>query len=201
MKQKAVWNKIAEDWNKFRNHPDKAVEFFLKNKKGKILDLGSGSGRNFHAMNKKQEIYAVDFSKKMLKLAEQNAKKLGLNVKTKKSETHKLKFPENFFDTTICWAVLHCIKEKKKRQKTLKEIYRTLKPKSQALISVWSRNSKRLKNKSKECFIPWTTKENSKQERYTYVYDYDELKKDLQEAGFKIIRFWKEKNINAIVKK
>jgi ubiquinone/menaquinone biosynthesis C-methylase UbiE len=177
----------------------------MKDQNGKVLDLGCGSGRNFSAFKKSQEIYATDFSKKMLEHAKQNAKNLKLNIELKKCLSNNLPFEDNFFDAVLCSAVLHCVDSEKKRQDTIKEIYRVLKPRGQALISTWGRKSSRLKNKPQESFIPWTTKiserGNQIEQRYNYIYDKKELEESVKKAGFKILRSWEERNINLILEK
>jgi ubiquinone/menaquinone biosynthesis C-methylase UbiE len=208
--QARVWDEIALKWNEFREVPSSSVVEFLKDKVGKILDLGCGSGRNFSAISKQSEVYGVDFSKEMLKYAEEKAKSLKLKASFEKSKASKLSFEDNFFDSIICVAVLHCIPSKEERVNTIKEIYRTLKPKSKALISVWGKNSPRLKNKPKECFVTWTVKNDKpsrkgekeiKQERYTYIYDLEELRKEALGVGFAVDRAWEERNVNLIVRK
>jgi len=208
--QEKVWDEIAPNWNKFREVPSPSVIKFLEDKKGKILDLGCGSGRNFSAMKKDIELYAIDFSEKMLKFAEEKSEKLGLKFELKKSKTNEIPFKNNFFDSIICIAVLHCISSKRERIETMKEIYRTLKIGGTAFISTWGMNSPRLKNKEKECFISWSVKNDKeirkgereiKQERYTYIYDFDELKEEIEGIGFQIEEIWEERNINVIVKK
>lgn len=208
--QENVWDAIAEKWNKFRDVSSPTVVEFLKDKSGQILDLGCGSGRNFSAMGADAKISAVDFSGRMISLAEKKAKKLKLNGEFFKSKSDKLPFEDNFFDSAICVAVLHCIPDKQERKKTIKEIYRTLKSGGKALISTWGKQSPRLKNKPKECFVGWNVKsdkkfreneQNIKQERYTYVYDLEELKKEVLDAGFKIENIWEERNVNVIAKK
>ncbi|MBT3398075.1 class I SAM-dependent methyltransferase [archaeon] len=199
MNQEKVWDKIAPRWNEIKNHPSSAVKNFLKGKKGKVLDLGSGSGRNFPSIPKNMEIYATDFSKEMLKFAEQKAKKLKLNLKTSHTTSKKIPFEDNYFDHAICIAVLHCIPTKKARKEAMKEILRTLKPNAKALISVWSRNSPRLKNRPKETYVPWTSVGVKK--RYTYIYDREELEKEIENAGFKIINISEDKNIDATIQK
>jgi ubiquinone/menaquinone biosynthesis C-methylase UbiE len=201
MNQEKVWDKIAEKWNLFRETPSPTTKDFLKDKKGKILDLGCGSGRNFPAFNKDSSVYALDFSEQMLKHAKEKAKRLGVNASFFHSGTDNLKFEDNEFDSIICIAVLHCIPEKKARIDTLREIYRTLKPGSQVLISVWGRKSPRLKDKPKECYVPWTIRGEDKQERFTYIYDKDELEKEVKSAGLKIIQSWEERNINIVAEK
>jgi len=199
MEQEEVWEKIAPKWNELKNIPFPAVEKFLKGREGRILDLGSGSGRNFPHIPKNSEIYAVDFSAKMLKYAEEKAQKLHLNIKTIKADTTKIPLKDDFFDFGICIAVLHCIKGKRKRQKTIKEFYRVLKSGGKGLISVWSRNSPRLKNRPKETFVPWASIGIKK--RYTYIYDANELEEELKAAGFEIVRSWEKRNINFIIRK
>ncbi len=208
--QERVWNEIAGKWNEFREVPSPAVVGFLKDKHGKILDLGCGSGRNFSAMNKDVELYAVDFSEQMLVHAKNKAEDFRLKADIVHSYSGKLPFKDNFFDSIICVAVLHCVPSKEERVNTIKEIYRTLKKGSTALISVWGKNSPRLKNKPKECFVSWTVKSEKfsrkkeqeiKQERYTYIYDLEELKEEVLAAGFEIESIWEERNVNVICKK
>ncbi|MBU3924105.1 MAG: class I SAM-dependent methyltransferase [Nanoarchaeota archaeon] len=199
-KQEKVWDEIASKWNKFRVRTSPSVEKFLGSKKGKILDLGCGSGRNFVKMND-VEFYGVDFSGEMLRFAEKRAKALGIEVILKKSKTNEIPFGDNFFDAVVCHATLHCIKSSKERKETLKEIYRTLKPNCEAFISSWGPKSPRLRNKEKECYVPWTVKEETKIERYTYVFDLDELVGLCEEVGFEIVSDWEERNVNVIVRR
>ncbi len=208
--QAKVWDEIALKWNDFREVPSPSIVEFLKDKEGKILDLGCGSGRNFSAINKEAELYAVDFSQEMLKYARERAEKLKLNSNIEQSRVDKLPFKDGLFDSVICVAVLHCIPEKKERQGAIREIYRVLKKNGMAFISVWGKNSPRLKNKSKECFVSWTVKSSKKfregeqgvkKERYTYIYDLEELKKEVLDAGFKVENIWEERNVNVIVRK
>ncbi len=199
MEQEKVWDTIGMPWEKFRNRPVEEVVNFLNGKIGKILDLGCGSGRNF-IKNKNSKFYGIDFSEKMLNLAREYAKKEQMDVELVKSEVDKIPFDDNFFDAVIYSAVLHCVDSSDKRKKSLEEIYRVLKPGTEALISVWSQNQKRIKNKPKETFVPWTVGEE-KFLRYTYIYDKDELEQEIKKAGFEIVKIWEDKNINVIVRK
>ena len=210
MNQKQVWNSIAQPWKQFRTKPILEVVEFLKaqeikflgskksredfsgNKKGKILDLGCGSGRNFIKI--KETIYGVDFSKKMLKLAEQSAKKNKIKAKFFEAEADKLPFKNNFFNAAIFIATLHCIETSEKRENSLKELLRVLKPKSEALITAWDKNQESFKNKPKENYFSWKHN-NKKFMRYYYLYEKDELMKMLKKVGFEII---KVNNINEL---
>lgn len=196
--QKNIWNKIAPSWNAFRNKSIDFVSDFLKNKSGKVLDLGCGSGRN--CIGKNKEYYCVDFSQKMLDFAKENLKSKQIKGQFFQSKTSKLLFEDNFFDSIICISVLHCIQSKVERQKTIKEIYRTLKPGKTALISVWSKKHRVLRNKPKESCVIWNLSDE-KINRYNYAYDSEELKSEIEDAGFTIIKETNDDNINFLVKK
>ena len=199
--QEKVWDTIAPEWEKVRQTPSPTVINFLKDKKGKILDLGCGSGRNF-LKNKNYQVYGTDFSKEMLKFAEKTAQEKDMKVELKKMDKLKLNFPENYFDFSICSAFLHCL-NKQEQKEAISELYRVLKPKAEALISVWGRQSPRLKNAEKESYIGWKTgkEKDEKQLRYTYIYNLQELEEQLKKAGFKIKKSWEERNVNVIVEK
>lgn len=192
--QERIWDKISKPWKTFRVKPLKeAVDFLsnaMKNRHGKILDLGCGSGRNF-ANIKNGKIYAVDFSEKQLKYAQQYAKKQGFNVKTTKAYAHKLPFKDNFFDSAIFIAALHCIPEAEKRKKALQELKRVMKKGTEAMIAVWDKNQPRFVKCEKDAFIPW--KYNGKKYmRYYYLYDKDELSELLRNVGFKIKKIFEK---------
>lgn len=182
MNQKQVWGNIAQEWYEFKSVPSTQNESFIKKQKGKLLDLGSGAGRNF--IKTKAEIYALDFSKEMIKYAKQKAKKLKIEkIKFFVAPATKLPFDNNFFDAVLCTDVLHCIPTKKSRTQTLKEIYRVLKPKAKARIINWNKESGRFKNKKKQDYVQW----RDKGKRQYYFYTEKELESELKKVGFKII--------------
>lgn len=180
--QQKVWDNIAPEWNKFKTPGHKTLEF-VKKQKGKILDLGSGSGR-YLIKKTGLKFYLLDFSKEMIKLAKQKAKKLKIkDAEFHIEETHKLPFKDDFFDSAIYADTLHCVETKPKRKKSLKELYRVLKPKAKAKISVWNKNQKRFKNSPKQRITNWRNKGG----RFYYLYDSEELYKEVEQAGFKIL--------------
>lgn len=199
LSQKQVWNEIAADWKKFREEPRKEVKEFIELCKGNIIDIGCGSGRHF-VKKKDLKFYGVDFSEKMIELARKNSIEKNLNVELSLIETEEIPYEDNFFDNAICIAVLHCIETKKKRSNFLKEIRRIMKPKGRLMIQVWSKNHKRIENKGKEAFIPWTV-ENKKFERYYYIYDLEEICEEIKTAGFNIIQVSEKENIEIIAEK
>ncbi len=57
-----------------------------------------------------------------------------------------------------------------------------------------------MKNKGKESFIPWTV-DRKKIERYTYIYDVNELVSELRGVGFEILDVKDGEKIVVIVQK
>ena len=198
--QKKIWDSIAPEWNRFRNKPMLEASMFIDGKKGKILDLGCGSGRHL-VKSRSLKFYGVDFSKEMIRLAKINAKKKGIDARFFVSNSHKLPFKDNLFDSAMYIAALHCIPSERFREKSLREFFRTMKKNSKALITVWSKNHIKFVNHPKESTVTW--KKNSEElQRYYYLYDKQELRDLLKAVGFKIISIKDDnKNIIAILKK
>ena len=195
--QEKIWNNIAKEWNEFKNHPPAYTIEFLKNQTGKVLDLGSGSGRNLIKI-KKGKMYLLDFSKEMIKFAKKRAEKEKIPSEFFVSNLTKLPFENNFFDSAICISALHCIEGEKNREKVVKELFRVLKKDSQTEIGVWNFNSKRFKNSKKEKMINW----RDKGKRYYYLFDEDEVHNLFRKVGFKIISTHNsEMMINFVVEK
>jgi ubiquinone/menaquinone biosynthesis C-methylase UbiE len=179
--QKQVWNNIATEWTKFRKKPIPEVIDFLKNKKGKILDFGSGSGRHLIKI-KEGRMYLIDFSERMIKLAKQKAKKNKIDAEFFIKDFNSICFENNFFDSAIFIDSLQCIETKKNRERAIKELFKTLKPKAEVLVSLWNKDCKRFKNSPKEKRMQW----RNKGERYYYLYAEKEAYKEFEKQGFKI---------------
>ena len=211
--QKQVWENISKEWNEFKKIPAKSTIEFLKKQtlrtssgivrrktssERKILDFGSGSGRNLMKI-KSGKMYLLDFSEGMIKLAKEKAKKENIEAEFAVSSMIKTPYEDNFFDAAICISALHCL-NKSKQKKAIKELYRILKPKAQIFVGVWNKDSKRLKrHKGKETLIGW----NDKGQRYYYLFDEKEVHDLFEKNKFKItetdnsemmIRFTVEKN-------
>ena len=196
--QEQIWEGIANSWNERRNRPLKETIEFLKDKKGNILDLCCGSGRNFCKIEGK--LYGVDFSEKMLEYAEEKAKKLGIECEFIKANADKLPFEYNFFDAAIFIGGLHCIESKENRERALKELFRVLALGGRVLIMVWCKNNKRIKGRTGEMIIPWSAG-GKKYQRFSYIYESEELKRLLRNIGFKIIKTEENENIVVEIEK
>lgn len=194
MNQKEAWDSIAEDWDKFRRKPLFGVVSFLEKNKGKILDMGCGTGR--HVLeDENHEFYGIDFSDEMVKIAKKKKQKSKFFV----SSLENLPFKDNFFDAAIYISVLHCLENKGKREKSLRELFRVLKSNSKARISVWSKKHPRISNLPGSSFVPWRVKSKNLK-RYYYFYEKDELENLLKSVGFEV-QFIEDdsRNIHAVV--
>jgi len=201
--QEKIWDKLAEQWNNFRQQPQPIVYDFLdrytKNA-GRIVDLGCGNARNLIPF-KNFICYGVDFSEKMLEKAKLNSDKYNLDIKFYKCELTKLPFKNDFFDYALMLASLHHLKTKESREKALKELYRILKKDGIALISVWNKWQLKFLFRKKDTLIPWKVKDKIYY-RYYYLFNYFELKKLLRKLNFKILDGRVSKgNIIFIIKK
>lgn len=212
--QEKVWDALAEQWYHFRHQPFKDVSKEIKKlsklKKGKILEIGCGNCRNLLPFAKSGfDCYGIDFSKEMIKFARKYCKKHELKVKLKKARAEKLPFKNREFDYILNIATLHHL-NKKEQEKSVKEMWRVLKPKGLALIAVWNiKNENRKvkgkgknaeKEKIKEKYIGWKVKGKTYW-RYYYLFTMPELKKLFKEHGFKIIKDKKNNNLIILVKK
>lgn len=198
MEQQEIWNQIAPEWDEYKKIPAEHTIEFLKKTSGKVLDLGSGSGRHLVKI-KGGKMYLLDFSKEMLKLAEKKSKSEKINAEFKQANIWEIPYENEFFDYAICISALHCVEGEKNREKVVRELYRVLKKDGTAEIGVWNIKSKRFKNlKGKEKYVKWT----NKGERYYYLYDEKEVHNLFKKIGFKIISTHNsEMMINFIVQK
>ena len=177
-----VWDKIAVSWDDYRQRIHPTVKEFVLRTHGNLLDLGCGSGRNFWRL-RGQKLHAIDFSKEMIKLARINAQKRRIVGNFSVSSADELDFEDNFFEGVLFWAVLHCIKSRKKRLAVLSEIYRVLRPGGRAILMMYHRNS---------WLFYFTKLINSKLERedapFYLTYSIDEFREMLRDfSSFEIV--------------
>ncbi len=97
----------------------------------KILDAACGTGRYTEVFFKrKARVIGIDFSKKMIEIAQQKNPKIDYRVV---GLTKKLPFPNNYFDKINCGQALKHIK---KLKFTLKEFHRILTKNGKLIFSV-----------------------------------------------------------------
>jgi ubiquinone/menaquinone biosynthesis C-methylase UbiE len=135
--------KVYDRFSKFINIIDGPLELFLfrkwrkkflSNLKGKVLEVGVGTGRNLPYYGK-VELTAVDVSKGMLEKAE---KRSNNDVSFLQMGAEDLKFKDNTFDYVVSFLVLCSVED---QVKALKEMSRVCKGK---IILVEHVDSKRI---------------------------------------------------------
>ncbi|MHB1644988.1 MAG: class I SAM-dependent methyltransferase [Candidatus Acididesulfobacter diazotrophicus] len=149
------------------------IEQFLK--KGKILDIGCGSGGFINSLSKNNwEIYGIEPNQTGFALSSAILhKKINLYNKP----LSDCKFPDNYFDIITMWHVLEHIH---KPNKELQEIKRVLKDNGILIIAVPNIKSFGFKISKKHWF-------HLDAPRHLYHYDSTTIKKILNHNKFEVI--------------
>jgi tRNA (uracil-5-)-methyltransferase TRM9 len=209
-----VFDEIAESWYRFRHwsrFTTELEEMASRWYKGKLLNIGCAHGPDFLPFKDNFELWGIDFSTQMVKLAQKYATKFDFKVNLIVADATSLPHQDNTFDQAIAVATYHHIKGDKQRQKAFQELRRVLKPGGEAFITMWNRWQPGFWLKGKEVDIPWKLR-GTILPRYYYLFSYLELRSLLTKTGFDIISMFPEKsyrfpfkffsrNICALVKK
>lgn len=102
-----------------------------KEARGKVLEVGVGTGKNIQYYPDHVEVTAIDFSEKMLERAKEKAEKLGKKVDLRLMDAQELEFPDETFDTVITTCVFCSVPD---AVKGLKEIRRVCKKDGQIIM-------------------------------------------------------------------
>jgi len=190
-----VFDDIAESWYGYRHRSrffSEMEEMVNRWGGGKLLNIGCAHGADFLPFKDDFELWGVDFSSRMLNLAQKYATKFGLEVGLTLADAVSLPFRDNTFDYAIAVAVYHNINGEEQRQNAFRELRRVLKPGAQAFITVWNKWQPRFWLKGKEVNVPWKSR-NRIHYRYYYLYSYPELRRLLVGSGFQIVKMYPEK--------
>ncbi|ASJ02012.1 hypothetical protein A3L09_01400 [Thermococcus profundus] len=100
----------------------KARRELIRRARGKVIELGVGTGLNLPFYPEGVEVVGIDISEKMLEKARKKRSKA--KVSLMKADARKLPFPDNSFDTAVSTFFLCVIPEK---EVVVREIRRVLK--------------------------------------------------------------------------
>ena len=80
-------------------------ERMLKNARGKVLEVGAGTGKNFQYYPDDVEVTAIDFSPEMVKIASSKATKLKNIKNVIEMDAEHMVFNDDTFDTVVTSCV------------------------------------------------------------------------------------------------
>jgi tRNA (uracil-5-)-methyltransferase TRM9 len=190
---KDVFNRIAPGWYNYRHWTifrSELEELAQEWGRGKLLNLGCGHGADFLPFAKNFELYGIDFSEEMLRLAVKYAAKFNFPVGLAAADLCSLPYADESFDFAIAVATYHHLK-KEQQLPAFQELKRVLKPGGAAFITVWNRRQPHFWFKGKETLVPWKIKDETLY-RYYYLFTYGELKKLAKESGLTVRRMLPE---------
>ncbi len=189
-----AFNQIAPGWYNFRHWSIFRTELEVlahRWQKGRLLNIGCAHGPDFLPFRQGFDLYGVDFSIEMLRLARKYSQKFNFTVSLSLADASCLPYPDETFDWAISVATYHHIKGKEEKQAALNELRRALKPDGEAFITVWNRWQPRFWFKRKEVAVPWRTKGKTLY-RYYYLFSYRELERLARKAGFQVLKSFPE---------
>jgi ubiquinone/menaquinone biosynthesis C-methylase UbiE len=127
---KRLWNRNSSfyDFVTFMDNMGKNArvkrEMFSR-VKGKVLEVGIGTGHNLRYYPREGDFTGIDISEKMLEKAEKRVQKYPKPVKLEVMDAQNMMFPDETFDTVVTTCVFCSIPDP---VKGLSEIKRVLKP-------------------------------------------------------------------------
>ncbi|MEM1503623.1 class I SAM-dependent methyltransferase [Domibacillus sp. 8LH] len=130
---KRRYNRIAPVFNTMDNMIRSSWRReMLAKAEGEVLEVGIGTGANLPFYpSKVTHVTGIDFSPKMIKLAQKEAEKAPVPVKLIEMDAEELDFPDASFDTVVTACVFCSVPDP---IQGLKEIKRVLKPGGKILM-------------------------------------------------------------------
>ena len=199
---KDVFDRIAPGWYNFRHWSifrSELETLAQRWQQGRLLNIGCAHGPDFLPFRQGFDLYGVDFSREMLKLARKYAQKFNLAVHLSLADVGHLPYTDEVFDWAISVATYHHVAGKQQRQAALTELRRVLKPGGGAFITVWNRWQPRFWFRGREVAVPWRTKGKTLY-RYYYLFSYSELERLAKSAGFEVLRAFPESSYRFPIK-
>jgi tRNA (uracil-5-)-methyltransferase TRM9 len=197
-----VFDQMAQGWYNFRHYSifrPELEDLAQKWQNGRLLNVGSGHGADFLPLKDKFDLYGMDFSSEMIRMARRYSHKFEFSVNLIIGDARRLPFAAATFDWAVSVATYHHVKGKDEQLEAMKELKRVLKPGGEAFITVWNRCQPAFWFKGKEVAVPWKAKGKTIK-RYYYMFTYWEFEKLVKKAGFEIIKSFSEKSYHFPVK-
>ncbi len=184
-----IFNEIAQGWYGFRHRTifRRELEALAQRwQKGRLLNVGCAHGPDFLPFRQNFDLYGIDFSIEMLRLAQKYARKFNFIPNLVLADATRLPFADATFDWAISVATYHHLQDEEKRQAALRELSRVLKVGGEAFITVWNRGQPRFWFKGKKTIVPWR-KQGQTLDRYYYLFTFPEMERLARQAGFTVL--------------
>lgn len=156
---KKCYDRYSYFYDLFEFLPEKL--FFKKLRKkiilslrGRVLEIGVGTGKNLPYYSDSAQVTAIDFSEKMIEHAKNKLKKLDKqNIALQVADTQALPFEDNSFDYVIATFVFCSVPDP---VKGFEEVGRVLKHSGRAIFLEHVRSEGKLRSKLHDLFNPIT---------------------------------------------
>jgi len=184
-----TYDGIAESWYRLRHRTRFQAELQSLAERwgqGRLLNVGCAHGPDFLPFSGKFEMWGLDSSAQMIKMAVKYAEKYSFKPSLMVADAVQLPFGNEVFDYVVAVASYHHIVGRQNRELAFQELKRVLKPGGEAFITVWNRWQRDFLGKGREVQVPWKAREEEIL-RYYYLYTYFEIEAALRQAGFKVL--------------
>jgi len=213
-RNREVFDEIAESWYHRRHwsrFTKELQEIASRWQEGRILNIGCAHGPDFLPFKNNFELWGLDLSREMVKLAQKYAAKFNFKANLAIADAVVLPYADATFDFAIAIAAYHHIQGNEQRLQALDELRRVLKPGGESFITLWNHWQPGFWLKGRDANVSWKLKGKTVY-RYYHLFSYPELSKLLTKAGFKVLDIFPEKsyhfplkffskNICALIKK
>lgn len=153
------------------------VEKNLPDSNGKLLEAGVGTGKNIAYYPENIDLYAIDFSEKMLKKAREKAEDSGKDINLFRMDIQNLDFPDDSFDIIVTSCVFCSVPDP---VMGLKELRRVCKNDGKIIMLEHMRSKKEPVGKLMDLFN-WVS-------LYTYGANINRrTMENIEKAGLKIV--------------
>lgn len=156
---------------------DKA--FSLVPKTHRVLDAPCGGGRvTVHLAKRGFHLSAADLSEAMIEIARQNISENDLNCSVELQDVEQLTYPNQSFDTVVCFRLFHHFPTAEIRRRVVKELCRVAA--LNVVLSYFAPSLSTLKRKLREARLEKVSKK--------YTTPLAEVEGYFAEAGFRLVK-------------
>lgn len=129
------YNRIAWFYDRMESLPEVFFSGWrgrlLARARGKILEVGVGTGKNFQYYPAGANVTGLDIADRMIIIARRNARERGLPFRIEEGDVEQLAWPDDSFDTIVATFVFCSVPDP---VKGLRELRRVVKPDGRVLL-------------------------------------------------------------------